>query len=99
MPISKKTYMAKEKKPLKTMGFRIQFYRKLAGISQAQLAELADMSTVTIGRLEGTKVVGTSLVGLYRIAKALRGSLLNSYLGLTDKGGNCDLKLRGAAPY
>ena len=71
MPISRKEYTADEQKFIKNVGYRIQFFRRRAELSQAQLAEKVDMSVTTIGRLEGTSLFAPSLVALYRIAQAL----------------------------
>ena len=56
---------------LRNIGFRVQFMRKKEGLSQAQLAEMADMSDSTISHLESTSAYPISLVKLHRIATAL----------------------------
>ena len=71
MPISRKTYTEDEQEFIRSVGYKIQYFRKRAGLSQSQLAEKVDMSVTTIGRLEGSALFAPSLVGLYRIAKAL----------------------------
>ena len=71
MPISRKDYTEDEQAFIKNVGYRIQFFRKRAGLSQAQLAERIEMSVPTVGRLEGNKLFAPSLVALYRIALAL----------------------------
>jgi len=71
LPISRKTYTEEEKQFLKNIGFKIQFLRKKADLSQAELAEKAGLSDATIGHLESTSVYGLSVVAIYRIAKAL----------------------------
>lgn len=71
MPIAQKTYTVDEENFVKNIGFKIQFFRKRAGLSQSELAEQVDMSLTTIGRLESFALAAPSLVGLYRIAKAL----------------------------
>jgi transcriptional regulator with XRE-family HTH domain len=71
MPISKKTYTEKEKQFLKNIGFKIQFLRKKAGMSQNELAEKSDLSYATISHLESTSVYGLSIVAIHRIANAL----------------------------
>ena len=71
MPISRKTYTAKEDQFLKNIGFKVQFLRKKQGMSQLELAEKADLSYATISHLEGTSVYGLSIVAIYRIANAL----------------------------
>ena len=71
MPISRKTYTEEEKQFLKNIGFKIQFLRKKAGMSQLQLAEKADLSYATISHLESTSVYGLSIIAIYRIANAL----------------------------
>lgn len=72
VPISRKDYTAGEQEFIKNVGYRIQFFRKRAGLSQAQLAEKVEMSVTTIGRLEGSSLFAPSLVALYRIAQALK---------------------------
>jgi Predicted transcriptional regulators len=55
------------------IGLNIAYYRKVAGMSQEQLAELVGMSRQHIGHLEAPNmVVKPSLDTLFRIAKALR---------------------------
>ena len=71
MPISRKDYTADEQKFIKNVGYRIQFFRKRADLSQAELAEKIEMSVTTVGRLEGNSLFAPSLVALYRIAQAL----------------------------
>ncbi|UQZ88173.1 XRE family transcriptional regulator [Deltaproteobacteria bacterium Smac51] len=71
MPIAKRTYTEEEKEFVRNIGFRIQYFRKKAGLTQFQLAELVDLSEATIGQLESRNVYGLSIVALYRIAKVL----------------------------
>jgi len=71
LKISKKTYTKAEKQFLRNIGFKVQFLRKKAGLSQFELAEKADLSYATISHIEDTTVYGLSLIALYRIAKAL----------------------------
>jgi len=71
MPISKKTYSEDEKQFLKNIGFKIQFFRKKANLSQYQLAERSDLSEATISHLESTSVYGVSIIAIFRIANAL----------------------------
>jgi transcriptional regulator with XRE-family HTH domain len=71
MPISRKTYTKEENQFLKNIGFKIQFLRKKAGMSQHDLAEKADLSYATISHLESTSVYGLSIVAVHRIANAL----------------------------
>lgn len=71
MPISRKTYSEEENQFLKNIGFKIQFLRKKAGISQNELAEKADLSYATISHLESTSVYGLSIISIHRIARAL----------------------------
>ena len=71
MPNKKKTYAPEEEQFLKNVGFRVQYLRKKRGMSQFELAEMADMSYTTISHLESTTVYGVSIISLFRIAKAL----------------------------
>ncbi|MCL2217523.1 MAG: helix-turn-helix domain-containing protein [Defluviitaleaceae bacterium] len=71
MPISRKTYTEEENQFLKNIGFKIQFLRKKAGMSQLELAEKSDLSYATISHLESTAVYGLSVVAIHRIANAL----------------------------
>jgi len=72
MPIARKTYSEEEREFVKNIGFRIQFFRKKARLSQYQLAESAELSETTIGHLESQASYGLSVVALFRIAKALQ---------------------------
>jgi len=56
---------------LKNLGFRIQYLRKKKELSQAQLAEMCDLSNSTISHLESTTPFKISLIALYHISKAL----------------------------
>ena len=56
---------------LRNIGFKIQFMRKKAGMSQAELAEKSGLADSTISHLESTSVYSISLVALYRISTAL----------------------------
>ena len=71
MPISKKTYTEDENQFLRNIGFKIQFLRKKAGLSQLELAEKSDLSYTTISHLESTSAYGLSIIAIYRIAHAL----------------------------
>ena len=71
MPNKKKTYSDEEGQFLKNVGFKVQYIRKQRGLSQFELAEMADLSYTTISHLESTAVYGVSIISLYRIAKAL----------------------------
>lgn len=64
-------YTAEEGRFLKNVGFRVQYFRKMRGLSQEQLAELSALSYSTISHLESTESYAVSLTSLYRIAKAL----------------------------
>lgn len=67
----KKVYTAEESAFLKSIGFRVQYFRKLRGLSQEQLAERSGLSYSTISHAESTESYAVSLVSLYYIAKAL----------------------------
>jgi len=71
LPISRNTYSQEESQFLKNIGFKIQFLRKKAGMSQLELAEKAELSYATISHLESTAVYGLSIVAIHRIARAL----------------------------
>ena len=68
---TKKRYTADEAQFLKNIGFRIQFFRKKAGLSQDELSERSGLSYSTISHIESTTSYPFSMVALYRIAKAL----------------------------
>lgn len=54
------------------IGLNIAFYRKRAGITQEQLAEMADLSRNFISTIEAPNLVKPlSLEALFNIAKAL----------------------------
>ena len=56
---------------LKNIGYRVQFFRKKAGLSQEELAERCGMSYSTISHIESTSPYPMSIVALYRIANVL----------------------------
>ena len=60
-----------ESRFLKNIGFRVQFFRKKAEMSQEQLAEKSGLSYSTISHIESTASYTMSIIALYRIAKAL----------------------------
>ena len=71
MPIDARKLSKEEQTFLKNIGFRVQFMRKKAGLSQAELAERSGLADSTISHLESTSVYSVSLVVLHRIALAL----------------------------
>lgn len=55
-----------------TLGLKIAYYRKKAGLTQEQLAEQAKLSTVFLAQVEAPGVMmGISLESLFRLADAL----------------------------
>lgn len=66
-----RNYTKEEAQFLKNIGFRIQYFRRKADISQEQLAEMCDMSPSTISHIESTEPYPLSLRVLYQIAAAL----------------------------
>lgn len=57
---------------LLTMGLKLSFYRKKAGLTQEELAERTNLSTTYIGMLEAPNISKTpSLKTLYTISKVL----------------------------
>ena len=71
MPVNADNLSSKECDFLKNLGFRVQFMRKKAGLSQAELAERSGLANSTISHLESTQVYSVSLIALFRIASAL----------------------------
>lgn len=56
-----------------TMGLKIAYYRKKAGLTQEALADKLNMSTNFIGQVEGVGTVrGVSLETLFKIADVLK---------------------------
>ena len=54
------------------LGLKISYYRKLKGLTQEQLAEILDMSTAFIGKIEAPNIVkAVSLDKLFEIARIL----------------------------
>ena len=54
------------------LGLKISYYRKLKGLTQEQLAEILDMSTAFIGKIEAPNIVkAVSLDSLFEIARIL----------------------------
>ena len=52
------------------LGLKISYYRKLKGLTQEQLAEILDMSTAFIGKIEAPNIVkAVSLDTLFEIAR------------------------------
>lgn len=64
-------YSAGEAQFLRNIGFRIQYFRRKANLSQEQLAEKSNLSYSTISHIEATACYTMSLRTIYRIAKAL----------------------------
>ena len=56
---------------LRNIGFRVQFFRKMRGLSQEELAERCGLSYSTVSHIESTSSYPFSMVALYRIARAL----------------------------
>lgn len=55
-----------------TLGLKIAYYRKKAGLTQEALAEMIDRSVNFLGQVEGTGTVrGVSLETLFKIAQVL----------------------------
>ena len=71
MPVNAEKLSKNECDFLRNIGFRVQFMRKKAGLSQAELAERSGLADSTISHLESTSVYSVSLVVLFRIASAL----------------------------
>jgi DNA-binding XRE family transcriptional regulator len=71
MPVNADNLSKNECDFLRNIGFKVQFLRKKAGLSQAELAERSGLSDSTISHLESTSVYSVSLVVLFRIASAL----------------------------
>ncbi|MCL1820101.1 MAG: helix-turn-helix domain-containing protein [Oscillospiraceae bacterium] len=71
MPINADKLSKEECEFLRNIGFRVQFMRKKAGLSQAELAERSGLADSTISHLESTSVYSVSLAVLFRIASAL----------------------------
>ena len=71
MPVNSERLSEKEREFLRNIGFRVQFMRKKAGMSQAELAERSGLADSTISHLESTSIYSVSLVTLSRIATAL----------------------------
>lgn len=55
-----------------TLGLKIAYYRRKAGFTQEQFAELVGKSVSFVGQVEGTGTVrGVSLETLFKMAKVL----------------------------
>ena len=68
---SRSEYLMGEAQFLKNIGFRIQYFRKKANLSQEQLAEKSDLSYSTISHIESTTCYTMSLRTIFRISGAL----------------------------
>lgn len=54
------------------LGLKIAYFRKLAGLTQAQLAERVDISPAFLGQVEAPGIVcGISLETLFKIAREM----------------------------
>lgn len=69
--MARSIYTEQEAQFLKNIGYRVQFFRKKAGLSQEELAERCGMSYSTISHIESTSPYPMSIVALYRIANVL----------------------------
>ena len=65
--MARSIYTEQEAQFLKNIGYRVQFFRKKAGLSQEELAERCGMSYSTISHIESTSPYPMSIVALYRI--------------------------------
>ena len=65
---SRSEYLMGEAQFLKNIGFRIQYFRKKANLSQEQLAEKSDLSYSTISHIESTTCYTMSLRTIFRSA-------------------------------
>lgn len=67
------------------LGLKISYYRKLKGLTQEQLAEILDMSTAFIGKIEAPNIVkAVSLDTLFEIARILGIPLRISFFFLNE---------------
>lgn len=86
-------YTAKDIERIRRMGRRIAFFRKKNGLTQEQLAEKADVSTVYLSKVECQyEVAGLSLGLLFHLSDALHimpGQLLDDEDWL-ERGENSD---------
>ena len=71
MPVNASKLSKNECDFLRNIGFKVQFLRKKAGMSQAELAERSGLADSTISHLESTSVYSVSLTVLFRISSAL----------------------------
>lgn len=56
-----------------TLGLKIAYYRRKAGLTQEHFAELISKSVSFVGQIEGTGTVrGVSLETLFKIAQVLK---------------------------
>ncbi len=64
-------YTPGEAQFIKNVGFRVQYFRRKADLSQEQLAEKCELSVDTISHIEANICYAMSLRVIYRIAEAL----------------------------
>ena len=69
--MTRSAYTPGEAQFLKNIGYRVQYFRRKANLSQEQLAEKSGLSYSTISHIESTACYTMSLRALYRIALAL----------------------------
>ncbi len=82
-----------QEKTLRQLGYRIRLARKAQSITQERLAELANLSTTYIGRLErGEKT--PSIETLVTLAEALKVSPLDLLIDLDSSLGKDHIKNR-----
>lgn len=61
--MARSIYTEQEAQFLKNIGYRVQFFRKKAGLSQEELAERCGMSYSTISHIESTSPYPMSIDG------------------------------------
>lgn len=76
---------------LKEIGNRIKKYRKQKGFTQAQLAEIIDISTIHMSHLE-TGSVATSLECMIKVCNALEVSPDDLLIGEFELNNNATIK-------
>ena len=67
-----------------SLGERLIIYRKRAGLTKTQLAEMAGISVTTLSKYEDDKVDNPNVDTLYNLSVALGVSINKLILGIED---------------
>ena len=75
-----------------TLGERLMVYRKRAGLTKTQLAQMANISVATLSKYENDLVENPNIDVLYNLAFALDVSINKLIIGVEDPKARKSLK-------